>query len=514
MSDSDIAANNRRIAKNTLYLYGRMLFSLVVSLFTARIVFNALGVHDYGVLNVVGSFVSMLTYLNMLLQSGTRRFVTIALGRGNIEEMKQTFSGCLTMHLIIAIVTLLIGETVGLWFVNNKLVIDAGRMAAANVVYQFSLMSMFLSIMQAPYMAAITAHEKMSVYAYISIYDVVMKLVVIYLLLHISGDKLIFYSLFYFCVGLSTTIFYRVYCIRKFVECSMRFAINKPLYKEIFNYVGWNAIGAFAGILTFRGLDVLLNIFFGPVVNAARGIAMRICDYINGFVSNFYVAANPQTIKYYASGNVKQMNRLIMNNSKYSSYLLLIIGLWAFLEVDYVLFLWLGNVPEHTVAFVRLAIIQCFVQSMDITIESGIHAYGKMRLPNITVSIVQLSILPISYVAFMLGASAEAAYIVMSCAYTLAVVLHLWILNKYSGFDWRKYLLCVVGRVFIVYVASAVIPVLMHITLEYGILRFLSVSAVSVATAIASVYWIGLSADMRSRVRRKAVSVARKKLRL
>ena len=509
---TDIAANNRRIAKNTLYLYGRMLFSLVVSLFTARIVFNALGVHDYGVLNVVGGFVSMLTYLNMLLQQGTSRFVTIALGRGNIEEMKQTFSGCLTMHLIIAIVTLLIGETVGLWFVNNKLVIDAGRMAAANVVYQFSLMSMFLGIMQVPYMAAITAHEKMSVYAYISIYDVLMKLVVIYLLLHISGDKLIFYSLFYFCVGLSTIIFYRVYCIRKFVECSMRFSINKPLYKEIFNYVGWNAVGTFAFMLNGQGINVLLNTFFGPVVNAARGIAMRICGYINGFVGNFQTAVNPQTVKYYASGNVKQMNRLIMNNSKYSSYLLLIVGLWAFMEVDYVLFLWLGSVPEHTVAFVRLSIIQALIQGIDFPIGSGIHAYGKMRLPNITSSIVYLSILPIAYLALRLGANAEAAYTVVVCIYPVAMGFDLWILNKYSGFDWREFLLSVVGRVLVVYSAAALIPALMHVNMSAGVVRFLSVSAVSVITATASAYWIGLSASMRQRVRRKAVDTVRQKI--
>ena len=505
----DIAANNRRIAKNTLYLYGRMLLSLVVSLFTARIVFNALGVHDYGVLNVVGGFVGLLTYVNGILSMGTSRFITIGLGKGDMTALRRTFSACLTMHLVIAVATLLVGETIGLWFVNNKLVIDAERMPAANVVYQLSLMSMSLGIMQTPYGATVTAHEKMSVYAWVSIYNVVMKLLLVFVVIKMDYDKLILYSVFYFLVGLSTIIFYRCYCIRQFSECSLHFGYDRRLYREIFNYVGWNAIGAFAFTLNGQGVNILLNMFFGPVVNTARGLASRICGYIGGFVSNFQVAVNPQTYKYYAQGNTAQMNRLVMNSSKYSSYLLLIVGLWAFLEIDFILQLWLGQVPLYAAEFMRLTLIQSLISGMDLPIGTGIHAYGRMRLPNLTSAIVYLTILPIVYVVLRMGAEPVAAYIVIVCVYPVAMGFDLWILNKYSGFPVRRFISDVALRVLAVIAVAAIIPTLMHTAMPQGVLRFISVSAVAITTATASVYWVGLSADMRLRVRRKAVSVVR-----
>lgn len=509
---TDIAANNRRIARNTLYLYGRMLFSLVVSLFTARIVFNALGVHDYGVLNVVGGFVGLLTYVNGILGMGTSRFITIGLGKGDMTALRRTFSACLTMHLVIALGTLLVGETIGLWFVNNKLVIDADRMGAANVVYQLSLMSMFLGIMQTPYGAAVTAHEKMSVYAWVSIYDVVMKLLLVFFVIQLDYDKLILYSTFYFCVGLTTIIFYRWYCIRNFCECSLKFGYDKRLYREIFNYVGWNAIGAFAFTLSGQGINILLNMFFGPVVNTARGLAMRICGYISGFVGNFQVATNPQTYKYYAQGNVAQMNRLVANSSKYSAYLLLIVGLWAFLEVEFILQLWLGQLPQYAAAFMRLTLLQSLISGMDLPIGTGIHAYGRMRLPNLTSAMVYLTILPIAYVALKLGAQPVAAYVVVVCVYPVAMGFDLWILNKYSGFPVRQYVKDTLLRTLVVIVAAVLLPTVLHFTMDSGWPRFLSVSIVSVLAATASVYWIGLSTDMRHRVRRKAVSVMHRRL--
>ncbi len=495
-----VAENNKRIAKNTLYMYFRMGLTLVVGLFTARVVLNALGVHDYGLYNVVGGFVGMLGYFNGLLGQGTTRFLTIGLGRGDIPALKRTFSSLLTMHLAIAAFTLLVGETIGLWFVNHKLVIEAGRMSAANYVYQLSLFSALLGIMQVPYSATVTSHERMSIYAYVSIFDVVMKLLVVFLLLHVGGDKLILYATFYFIVGIITIVFYRWYCIRNFEECSMVFSYDKQLYKDVFNYVGWNAIGTLAFMGNAQGMSVLLNMFFGTIVNTARGIAQTLCNYVNQFVTNFQTAVNPQTLKYYAAGEIGQMNHLIINNARYSSYLLLIVGLPVFLEPTYLLHLWLGQVPEYTVPFVRLTIIQLLVQAIDFPVGMGIHAYGKMRLPNLTSTVVYLMALPVTYVALKLGAEPVIAYVTLICVYPVALCFDLWILNKFSGFPVREYLRNVPLRTAGIALASAVLPVAIQIMMEDNLLRFFLVVGSSAACSAVLVYYCGLSKSMRTKV--------------
>lgn len=499
----DIAENNKRIAKNTLYMYFRMGITLIVSLFTARVVLNALGVHDYGLLNVVGGFVGLLAFVNSLLSQGTSRFLTVALGRGDEKRLKEIFSACLTMHLFIALFTLLVGETVGLWFVNNKLVIEPSRMFACNIVYQLSLFSMFLGIMQAPYSATVISHERMSAFAYMSIFDVVMKLVIIYLLLWFDGDKLILYSSFYFLVGLTTMMIYRIYCLRNFSECGWKFGFDKQLYKDIFNYIGWNAIGTLAFILNGQGVSVMLNMFFGTIVNTARGIAMNVCGHLSQFVGNFQTAVNPQTMKYYASGNVAQMNRLVMNNAKYSSYLLMIVCLPVFIETRYILQLWLGQVPQYTVEFIRITICQMMVSAIDTPIGIGIHAYGKMRLPNITSSLIYLSALPLSYVAMSLGASPVVAYIIVCSVYLGALVCDLWILNKYSGFNVGEYVRRVILHGVCMVALCAVLPGIVHFSLDAGLLRFIVVCVVSVLSSCLVVYYLGLSSSMRKKVTSK-----------
>lgn len=497
---TDISQNNKRIAKNTLYMYLRMAMTLAVSLFTARVVLNALGVHDYGLNNVVGGFVSMLGYFNGLLSSGSSRFLTVGLGRGDIPQLKKTFSACLTIHLGIALLTLLIGETVGLWFLNNKMVFDADRTFAANYVFQLSLISMFLGILQTPYMACITSHERMGVYAYATIFDVVMKLLVVYLLMAIDADKLILYSTFYFVIGIVMFFFWRIYCLHHFEECNMHLRYDGKLYREIFDYVGWNALGGLAFMANNQGVSVLLNLFFGPVVNAARGVAASFCNYINQFVSNFQLAVSPQTFKYYAQNNFAQMNRLVMNNARYSSYLLLFFGIPAFIEVDYVLTLWLGKVPEYTVPFVRLTIVQLLIQSVDFPIGGGIHAFGKMKLPNITSSVVYLSILPLGYLFLRLGATPVIIYAIIVAFYPIAMTFDLWILNKYSSFDWRCFVRDVLLRTTLITTVAAALPGALHMAMPAGLLRFLCVCSLSLLCSTAAIYALGLSPNMRRRM--------------
>lgn len=508
--NADIAENNKRIARNTVYMYFRMFITLIVSLLTARVVLGALGVSDYGLNNVIGGFVSMLGYFNSLLCSGTSRFLTFGLGKGDNKRLQEIFSACLTIHFIIALITILLGETIGLWFVNYKLVIDPERLFAANVVYQLSLFGLALSIMQTPYGASIISHEKMSIYAYMSIFDVLMKLLIVILLLYCSGDKLVLYSVFYFFVGVINMIFYRYYCIKKFAECSLKLGFDKLLYKEIFNYVGWNSLSALAFMMNGQGVNILLNLFFGTIVNAARGIANNICGYLSKFVSNFQIAINPQIIKYYAQGDVAQMNRLTQNNSKYSLYLVLLMCLPVLLETEYILQLWLGQVPEYTVEFIRLSVIILMIQSIDYPIGNAIHAYGKMKLPNLTASIVYLSALPISYIFMKLGADPIVAYITLSIVYPVALICDLWVLHKYSNFDRMNFLIDVVFRGMGIIVFSLIIPTIIYYNMDRSFLRFVLVGISSVVLSSAVIFFMGLSKSMQDRVLNKAYSIALK----
>lgn len=492
--------NNKRIAKNTLYLYLRMLVTLIIGLFTSRITLNALGVHDYGLYNVVGGIIGMLDYVNGLLSLGSTRFLTFALGKENKVKLKKTFSACITLHFIIALITLLIGETIGLWFLNNKLVIDADRMFAANFVYQLSLLSCFLNIMQTPYSASVISHEKMSIFAYLSIFDVISKLIVVSLLLLVDTDKLILYSTFYFVIGLLNIMFYRIYCVRNFEECSFKFGYDSHLYKEIWNYIGWNAIGSFAFLINGQGMTILLNMFYGPVVNASRGIAFTVNAYVQKFVTGFQTAVGPQVIKYCSQGQYKEMNHLIFNNAKYSCFLIIILSLPLFIETRYVLYLWLGQVPDYVVAFIRLTFIQMLIRTVDSPVGRGIHAYGKMKLPNLTSSFVYLSILPICYIFMYNGASPVVAYIISIFVFPLALFFDLWILNKYTGFNIRNFITDVCIRLVLIIVFSAIIPIIIHFNMDYGFNRFFIVSFVSLVISCTIIFYFGLSKNMRYKI--------------
>lgn len=497
---SQPSENNKRIAKNTLYLYFRMLVFLFIGLFTGRVTINALGVHDYGLMNVVGGVMGFLGYFSNLLSQGTSRFLTVGLGKGDMEKLRNVFSACGTIHIALAAFTLLIGETIGLWFVNTQLTIDPNRMFAANYIYQLSLFSAFLGITQTPYIACITSHEKMSTFAFMSIVDVGIKLAIVSMLLYIDTDKLLMYSTFYFVVNILMFFMYRIYCLRQFDECNMHLRWNKQLYKEIWNYVGWNSIGTFAFMANNQGITILLNMFFSTVVNAARGIAGTVSSQVSGFVMNFQTAANPQIMKYYATGDYEQMNRLVRNTAKYSSYLLILIGLPVFIEAEYLIKLWLGNVPDYVVPFVRITLVELFFRSVDFPIGTGIHAFGKMKLPNITSSLAYLSVLPLTYLFLHLGASPVVAYIVACVSFPLAMACDLWILNKFSGFNIWHYLLTVPLKSLLLIGIAAIVPTITHNVLSPGLLNFLLSVALCVSISSALIFYFGLSKEMQQKV--------------
>ena len=373
--------NNKRIAKNTLMLYGRMMFTMFISLYTTRVVLKVLGADDYGLLGLVGAIIGMMDIVSSLLAGGTTRFITLALGRGNMDELKNTFSASMAIHLALALIILVLGEIFGPSMVNN-LNIAPERIGAAHFVFQLSLFSAVIGISQSPFHAAIMAHEKMSVYAYISIWDVAAKLLIVYLLIVVDVDKLKLYSAFYFIVSLITATIYYIYCRTKFQECrEFKYKTDWKLYKEIFTYSGWNTICTIAFAMNGQGITILLNAF-GTVVIAARGIAGSISGFVYNFVGSFQSAVRPQIFKLFSVNDLQGMNKLVIRTSKFSSYLMAFIGIPLFIEMDYVLNLWLDEVPEYTVIFARLALIQGLIQAIDLPIGAGIHAVGKMKLPN------------------------------------------------------------------------------------------------------------------------------------
>ena len=503
-----VAENNKRIIKNTAVLYARMLVMMVLGLFTSRVTINALGVEDYGLNNVVAGFVSMLVFFNGILAQGSSRFITFHLGTGDIKRLKEVFSACMTLHVLMSLLVLIGAETIGLWFVNHKLNIDPTRMVAANYVYQFAVISTCLSVTQVPYSSAIVAHEKMSAFAWMVILDVVAKLFLVVLLLHVEADKLILYSIFMCIVSFVNLLIARIYCHIKFEECTIRLSYDNNLYAEMFNYTGWNTIGAFAFMAHDQGLNILLNMFYGTVVNASRGIAFTVSSYVSSFMNNFQTAASPQIIKYHASGDDNQMNTLIHNTSKYSTFLLIIVGIPVFIEAESLIRIWLGHVPEYVVWFVRLTLIQSLVQSIDIPVGKGIHAFGKMKLPNIVSGSVYMMILPISYIAMRMGAAPIIAYVVIILTYPIALLTDLWILQKYSAFHIGHFLKDVVIRILIFTTTSSVVPVIIHCQMNETIGRVILVTLSSCLISSAVIYRFGLEPE----IRRKLILFIKRKL--
>ena len=389
--------SNKRIAKNTVLLYFRMLLTMGVSLYTSRIVLNTLGVEDFGIYNVVGGVVMMFSFMNSAMSSATQRFLAIELGKKDDEQLKKVFSMSITIHAIIALIILVFAETLGLWFLNAKLVIPIDRMDAANWVYQASILAFMLTVMGVPYNAIIIANERMSVYAYVSIVEVVLKLFIVFALVWIGYDKLKLYAIFILCVTIIIWIIYNIYCKRNFPETRYRFFWDKSLYKTMMHYAGWNLFGNLAHVTIGQGLNILLNLFFGPVVNSARGIAYQVNTAVSGFVINFQMAMNPQIFKSYAANDLKYMHQLIFQGAKYSFFLLFFLALPLLIDTETILKWWLKIVPEYTVLFCRLVLINTLIDCISGPLMTAAQATGRIKKYQTAVGGLLLLILPISY---------------------------------------------------------------------------------------------------------------------
>lgn len=500
---SDISANNKRIAKNTLVLYVRMLFSMIVSLYTSRVILQTLGVEDYGIYNVVGGVVGMFSILSGSLSAAISRFITFELGTGDSDKLKRVFSSSVTIQLCLAIIVVLLAETIGLWFLNNKMIIHSERMVAANWIFQFSLVTFVVNLISIPYNAAIIAHEKMTAFAYIGILEVLAKLGIVFLLLVSPIDRLIFYGLLLMVWSFIVRIIYGVYCKRKFEECNYNFELDRSLLKAMFGFAGWNFIGASSAILRDQGGNIIINLFCGTTVNAARSVAMQVNNVVSGFVSNFMVAVNPQITKSYASGEQLYMMNLIYRSAKFSFYLLLMLSLPIIVNADYILDLWLDVVPEHTSTFLQLALLFTLSETLANPLVTVMLATGHIRNYQIVVGGMQMMNLPLSYVFLRLGYPPETVFVVAIIVSVCCELSRVYMLRRMINLSVRSFMKDVYAKVIVVLVVSATLPFVLKWNVTENFINFILCSIVSLASTIFTVYYIGCNGDERTFLRTK-----------
>ena len=492
------SANNKRIAKNTLLLYVRMLFGMLVSLYTSRVILQTLGVEDYGVYNVVGGVITMFTFLNGAMSSATSRYITFEIGKGNMEQLKKVFSTALQIHAIIALLIVILGETVGLWFLMNELVIPDGRMDAAMWVYQCSVVTAVVTIMSVPYNADIIAHEKMSAFAYISVLEIILKLAIVYLLVVLPFDKLKVYAVLVLMVGLFVRYIYTRYCHKHFEESHYIHRIDKPLLREMSSFAGWSFWGNLAAILYSQGLNMMLNIFFGPVVNAARGIATQIQHVVTQFVTNFHMALNPQITKTYASGELDKMHSLMFRSARFSFMLLFFLSLPIILETNYILTLWLGIVPENTVIFARIIIAISLIYTTANPCVIANQATGKVKVYQAVVGGLLLLILPISYIVLKMGAPAYSVFIVHFCVESVAQFARMYMLRNMIDLPLLSYVKNIYLPIMGVVLLSIVLPLLVYSNMQEGFIRLLAVGMTCVLSVAMTSLFIGMTRNERT----------------
>lgn len=403
--------NKKKIAKNTVLLYGRMVFNMAVVFYTSRILLNILGVNDYGVYNVVGGVVALFSFLNGNLGGATSRFITFDLGKGNFGDLSKTFSAAFLCHVMIGLIVVLLAETIGLYLLSHKMIIPEESRIAAMWVFHLSVASAFLTMTQVPYNACIIAHERMTAFAYIGIMDTLLKLGVVLVLENcFDTNRLFFYGLFIFCETIIITISYRFYCRKNFAECKLCISYDSARTKRLFSYAGWDFIGSFSTVAQGQGLNVLLNMFFGPAVNAARAISVQVNGAVGQFSNNFMMAVRPQIIKSYANGQTKEMMDLVYLSAKFGFIMSLFFALPLISETHYVLQLWLKNVPDYAVIFCQILLLVSLVNVWRNPFIAALHATGNIKLANAVCGTILVLTLPISYIALKMGAGPTSVF--------------------------------------------------------------------------------------------------------
>lgn len=504
------ASSNKRLAKNTVLLYMRTVVVMIISIFTSRVILQSLGIDDYGTYHVIGGFVAMFSMLGGTLVTATQRFINVELGKKEDGNPNEVFCTAMGIHVALAAVLLLALETFGLWFLNCKMNIPEGRMFAANVVFQCSILAFLLNIIYMPYNAIIIAYERMKAFAYISLYDVVVKLLISYALFLFFYDKLIVYAILLLLLAISERSIYSIYCRRNFPEESKFHIVrDKQAYIRQTSFAGYTFLGSFAAILSNHGVNIVLNLFCGVAVNAARAISMQVLHAITKFVSDFTVALNPQIVKTYAAGETGKSMELVYRGAKFSYYLMFVFSVPIILFTPEIMNLWLGDYPDHTIVFVRLTLVYGLVVVLSKTLTTEILATGKMRANAFIIGGLRILILPLSYLALWMGYEAYSVYYILIVIDGISIFTRLYILKDITGAKIMGYVKHVLIPVSLVSILSFVLCYLIwkEMSSASHILTILAILTICM-TAIAG---IGLSSDERQMVMRGINKIVRRK---
>lgn len=497
MEDSN---NKKRVAKNTLFLYMRMLLQLLVSLLTARVMLEALGVVDYGLNNVIAGIVTFFTFLNNSLTSASSRYLTFELGRGNMTSLRNVFRNSFSIHLLLAVIVVILGESIGIYMINYILHIPDDRLIACHIAYQFVIISAFISLIQTPFSAIVISYEKMGLYAYLGIFDVVSKLVICYIVKWICFDKLICLSVLQGVSTFAVFVIYYGYCKRKFsAVCCIKLKLEKQLTKSMLKFTTWSLIGSVANILKNQGVNVLINIFFGAAVNAANAIAYRINAAIMGFTANFTTALNPQITKNYSVKKYGEMEQLIIMGGKYSFFLLMLLGFPIMFEIDFILKLWLGenNVPDYTSIMTVLVIILSMIETFTYTIGCAVQATGNIKNYQMVISGMTLMNFPITYLFYKLGFPPYTALSVSIGISSITLLTRMYFLKTLLHMKPIVYITKVFLHTFPIAILSAIVPILICWNIKDGVMRFFIIIIVSTVMNILCIWFMGMNAKER-----------------
>ncbi len=495
--------SNARLAKNTLLLYFRMLITMGVGLYTSRITLSVLGVSDYGINNVVGGVVTMASFLNAGLAAATQRFISYEIGRADKERLGKVFSSSLLIHSLIAVVIFLVAETVGLWFVNNCLNIDATRMTAANWVYQCSILSFMVSIISVPYNACIVAHERMSAFSYISILEAALKLVVAFSLMYILMDKLILFGLLGLAVSVIIRLCYGTYCKRHFEECSAKFSMDRQLLREMSAFSGWSMFGNLGFIGRDQGANVILNIFTGTALNAARGIGLQVSSLVNQFSTNFTMAMNPQITKSYAAGDMGKCSNLVYEGAKFSFFLLAVISIPVIINADYILTLWLGTAPPYTSQFLTLSLVVAMLYCLTGTVTTAIQATRRLKTFQLGICVLLFCELPFVWLILKNGLPPYLVMIPQIVSSVIAILFRFYLLKRYVPmFRWTRYVFDVLLRSTAVIALCVMLAGYIKQQFTDSFLHLIVTSLISVALTAVMIYLLGLNSKEKGLVRK------------
>lgn len=489
----DTTANNKRIAKNTLFLYFRMILLMVIGLYASRKIIQILGVDDYGIFNVVAGVVAMFSIFSSSLTSAISRYITFEIGKGRKERLSEIFATSVNVLIILAIGLALLMEVVGIWFLNNKLNIPAGRMTAANWAMHCSIVSFCIGLLSIPYQACIVAHERMGIYAYMSILEAILKLLIVFALYFSPTDLLIFYSILYVAVSVFMRVVYGIYSKHSFEEAVCRLYYNKPLIKEMLSFSGWTIFGTAAYQLNTQGIAILINIFFGVAVNAARGLALSIEGIVHQFIGNFTMAMNPQIAKSYASGNIDYMHSLVYKSAKFSYFLMLVISLPIIFETNIILDIWLDSVPKYTVSFTRLTLITSLLLVFVNPLVCAVQSTGRIKRYQVIVGLFSMLSFPLSYFAYYMGYPPEAAYYIYLVLSIFLLYIRLYIVRGLVSLSISSFMRNVVFPCIVVTIVSLIIPTVIYWLMSEGFSRLLIMCVCCLGFSLLAVFLFGLN---------------------